>query len=197
MFSGIVKAVKNWWLLLILGILCVICGIAVFCTPASGLGVLSGILMISLIGGGLLIIIFIISNRDVIPAWGWDLILGILVLISGIVLACYPAATAVLVVVIFSIGCLFRSLQTIVYAIQLSKIKGSGWGWTLVVGIIGLLISFTLLVYPLITGMVINFLVGFALLFMGIGAIAVSIQLSKIKGEAKRVESAIEDAINK
>jgi len=185
MIKKLGNAVKNWWLLLIIGIISVICGISVFATPASGVATMAIILTINLIAGGIGSIAYVISNRENIPSWGWSLIPGILTLIAGIILACNPAGALVFIVYIFAVGALAKSISTICQAISLSKIEGSKWGWTLVLGILGLLCSFYLFAHPLFTGLYVGIMVGVALLFMGIQSIIVSIQLSKVKGAVK------------
>jgi len=191
MVENLKNACKNWWLLLILGILMIIAGIAILCAPAAGTVVMAIILTIALIVGGILGIIFVISNRKEIPSWGWNLVLPILTIIAGIILACNTGASAVFVICLFAVGVLFKSIEAICYAISMSSVKGSGWGWTLAAGIIGLLLSFFLFANPLFTGLAMGIFVGIALLFMGIESIAVSIQLSKMKGAAKKAQEAV------
>lgn len=186
MLKSLRTAVKNWWILLIIGIICVIAGISVFGTLAAGTATLAIILSIVLLVDGVLGAIYIISNRKEIPAWGWDLILPILSVVAGIILLSNQAASFFFIVFFFAIGSMFKAIETICYAISMSSVKGSGWGWSLVAGILGFIISIFLFSNPLFTAVVINFVVAFALLFMGIESIVVSIQLSKAKSAIKK-----------
>ncbi len=193
MLSGFVEnlknSCKNWWLLLILGILCIIAGIAVLCSPAGGTVAIAIILSIALIVGSILGIIFVISNRKEIPAWGWNLVLPILVLIAGIILLCNTGASVVFVLCFFAVGILFQAVETICVSISMSKVEGSGWGWTLALGIIGLLIAFTLFANPLFSMIMVSVFAGISLLFAGIESIAVSVQLSKMRSAMKKEEA--------
>jgi len=194
MLKNLKNACKNWWLLLILGILCIVAGILILCTPFGGVTTLSIILMITLIIVGIVGVIFVISNRKDIPAWGWDLVLPILTIIAGIILAFCPTASNVFVIILCAAGILFKSIEAICYAISLSGIKGSGWGWSLAAGIIGLILSIFLFANPLFTGIVVSVFVGVGLTFLGIESIVLSVQMSKIKAKIQRAEDAVEEA---
>lgn len=198
LIENLANAVKNWWILLIIGILSVGCGIAVLAQPGAGIQVIKVFLIISLIGTGIFGIAYVLSNKDNIPAWGWDLVLPVLTVIAGIILACNKGAGEIFIICFFAAGVLCKAIETICYSIALSKVEGSGWGWTLALGIIELLLGIFLMANPLFTAIfassLANVLVGITLLFMGIAAIATSIQLSKVKSAVKNAEKAVDEA---
>jgi len=192
MLKNLMNAVKNWWLLLIVGIISLICGIILVCSPAVGFSTLSILLTVELIAAGIAGIAFVLSNKDRIPSWGWYLVLPILLVICGITTAGTFGGSQVLLISFFATGVLFKGIETIAYAISLSKVKGSGWGWTLVGGILVVIFSGFLYAHPLFDALVLGYMAAFSMIFIGIDAIVVSIQLSKIKSAAKKVQDIVE-----
>lgn len=65
------RAVKNWWISLLMGILAIIMGICCFAAPGASLIGLTYVFVIGFILGGILDIIFAVSNRDYVYGWGW------------------------------------------------------------------------------------------------------------------------------
>ncbi len=86
---------KNWWLVLIKGIILIILAFVIFRHPV---GILMGITVymgIGLLLTGIALIIAAIAARNDIENWGWRLAEGILDALFGIMLLANPRITAV------------------------------------------------------------------------------------------------------
>jgi len=193
MFKGLFKAVKNWWLLFIIGIVSLVCGIILVFNPAIAFNTMAILLTVELFVAGVTGIIFVISNRKEINAWGLHLILPILLIIFGFITVGTFGGSQVFLICFFAAGVLFKGCETITYAISLSHIKGSGWGWTLAGGILVIIFAGFLFANPIFNAVFVAYMASFAMVFIGIDAIVVSIQLSKVKSAAKAVAKEIEE----
>ena len=88
------QTMKNWWLVLLNGIIMIILSFFIFGHPAEallGLAIYIGIAMLIV---GLLLIIYSLSVRKSDNQWGWKLTEGILDAIFGILLLSNPGITA-------------------------------------------------------------------------------------------------------
>jgi len=174
-------AIKNWWILLIFGILFVIAGIWVFQTPGESYVALSMLFAFTFLLSGIGGIIFALSNRDTLEGWGWQLAGGILELLLGIALFARPAVTMVVLPLYFGFWLMFRGILTIAFSVELKKYEVPNWGWMLALGIILAILSVVVLLNPLYGVSMLVTLTGFAFLMMGITNILISLRLRKLK----------------
>ncbi|MGI6073928.1 MAG: HdeD family acid-resistance protein [Fermentimonas sp.] len=180
--DSLIRAVKNWWISLVVGIMAIVMGILCFSAPGASLMGLTYVFILGFIVGGLLDIIFATSNSDRLYGWGWALAGGILELLLGLILLALPVAS-VTAILMYYIGfwILFRSIWSIGEAAQLNMLGIRGWGWALALSIISVIISFIYLMSPLYgKGMFVVGLVGIAVIFYGVFRIFLAIQLRKL-----------------
>ncbi len=106
----------------------------------------------------------------------WELIISILAVIAGITVIFYPGESLVFdkLALIF-IGCwlIIQGILSIVSAIQ-NRATRKGWGWGIVIGIIGILAGIYSFAHPVVTAMTAGVLIGlyfvqagFDLIFFG------------------------------
>lgn len=180
--------VSKWWILLIIGILSVIAGIALFCSPLVGTTTVAIIASVSFLLMGIQRIIFVISNRDRIPAWGWDLIGAILLTIAGVALLCSPGAQGFILYLMYSIGFIGGGISGIARSIAMKKVEGSHWLLSLIFAILTIAMGIFLLLNPVVALLSIGLMAGFAMVFNGINLIVSSIAMSKTNSTMKSVE---------
>ncbi len=175
------QAIKNWWLLLVVGIACIAVGIVVFCYPGEAymtLSILFGVLM--LLSGILEIVLYCSTNSYFIRS-GISLVGGILDLLLGILLCCNVAATAVLLPVLLGIWLLVRSIQMIDFWSRMRAFNVPNAGWQIASGVLLLLLSLMVIFHPFGLGVpVVVALVGCGLIIAGISLIATSIRLKSL-----------------
>ena len=112
------NSVKNWYILLIVGLIFLGTGIYCFVSPAGSFLALALMFGWSFLISGAIEIVFSISNRDELENWGWTLIFGILTFLVGMLLLARPEIT--MITLAFSLGflVLFRSIGAISFALD-------------------------------------------------------------------------------
>lgn len=174
-------SVRNWYLILILGIALIFTGTWVFNTPLVSYAALATLFAFTFLLTGILEIIFAISNRKEMDSWGWSLVGGIIDFLLGILLISLPETSMLFLSFYVGFGVLFRSAFAIARAIDFKKLNIGSWGILLVLGIIGLIFSFVLIFNPVIAGLTIVLYTGMAFIVIGFFHILFSFQLRKVK----------------
>ena len=109
----------------------------------------------------------------------WLVISGVISLILGVVVIAYPTATLATLAIILGIGILATGvLQLASYFSYKEALKNPGW--TLVAGILDIVIGLLLLFNPVATTLTIPFIIGFWALFASITRIAGSVTLKQL-----------------
>jgi len=192
--SKVTHSVKNWWILLILGILMVIGAIWMFKTPiANFAGIIMFFSMLIFISG-FFSIFFAFSNKEDIDNWGIYLAGGILDIIVGFILLKHPAKAVIIFSVFIGLWLLFRGISTISTSFKLKKDGVDNWGWILFMGIFTTLFALMAILYqPLLGGAYLSFMLAFGFLFLGITFIFISFQLKKVKDKVGDIRDNLED----
>ena len=165
------RAIRYWWLLLLVGVILIVAGISVFLYPVQsylGLSVLFGWLMLV---SGVLEAVLASSNRHFVTGRGWMLVGGIIEIILGIILIFNVSLSAVALPIILGFWLLLRGFGTIGLGGDMTAVGVPGAGWTVFTGILLLLCSLWILLQPLIVW------VGISLLFAGAAACSMALQL--------------------
>ena len=163
------QAVKYWWLLLLTGIALLVIGIVVFAFPAQSY------IGMSLMFGWLILLSGIFQ---VITGRGWMLAGGIIEIVLGAILVWNVALSAATLPIFLGFWLMFRGFSAIGLGGDMSSMNVPGSAWTIISGILLLLCSLWVLIQPLVFGttMVVVW-VGISLLFAGIAAISLAMQL--------------------
>ncbi len=175
------QAIKHWWLLLLLGIALFVLGIIVFMYPAESYLSLSVAFGIVILLSGIFEIILASSNKHYITGRGWMLAGGIIETLLGLILTCNVALSALTMPIFLGFWLMFRAFATIGWGGDMSSLKIPGAVWTIISGVLLLLLSFWILLQPLAfgTSMVVIW-VGISLLFAGVSTVIFSLQLKNI-----------------
>lgn len=172
------RSYKYWWLMLIIGILSVFCGIWVFRHPVESYFALAAYFCIMFILFGINEIINAFSNQRY-RNWGWGLAMGIIDIIIGcIFLSNLEWAFDILP---YAVGfiLMFLGIDFIGQSSQLQAWKIPYWGWVLAGGILTLVFSFLIIFHPLFGVFNIIVWTGLSFIFGGISAIIFSLALRK------------------
>lgn len=182
------KAVKNWWVSLLVGVLAIIMGIWCFTAPGASLVGMTYVFIVGFLLGGIMDVCFAVSNRNNMYGWGWNLAGGIFEILLGVMLLAMPTlfVTGILVYMV-GFWILFRSIWGIGESCQLQILGVKGWGWLLALSILCLILSFFYLLSPGFgKGIFVVALVGSSMLLYGIFRIVMAFQLRKIGKEINR-----------
>ena len=154
------RAIRYWWLLLLVGAILIVAGISVFLYPVQsylGLSVLEAVLAS--------------SNRHFVTGRGWMLVGGIIEIILGIILIFNVSLSAVALPIILGFWLLLRGFGTIGLGGDMTAVGVPGAGWTVFTGILLLLCSLWILLQPLVFGTTAVLVwVSISLLFAGAAA---------------------------
>lgn len=175
------QAIKYWWLLMLLGIALFIIGIVVFMYPAESYLSLSIVFGIAILASGIFEIVLSATNKHYITGRGWMLAGGIIEVVLGLILTCNVTLSALTLPIFLGFWLMFRAFATIGWGGDMSSMKVPGATWTIVSGVLLLLLSIWILLQPLVFGttMVVVW-VGVSLLFAGASTFLFSLQLKSV-----------------
>lgn len=180
--SKVSGTVKNWWVLLIIGVLLVMGAFWMFKTPVESFLGLVWFLSTLILMSGILTVFFAFMNKDQIDNWGMFLSGGILDIVIGLIFLNFPGVTIVLFSMFVGFWLLFRGAHVISAAFDLKKDNASNWVWVLFLGIFTVIFSVMAIANPILGVGYVIFTLAFAFLLLGFANIFISLQLRKIKG---------------
>ncbi|WP_295938227.1 DUF308 domain-containing protein [uncultured Alistipes sp.] len=172
------RAIRYWWLLLIIGIALFAVGILMFVYPAQsylGLSLIFGWLILF---SGILEVALTAANKHFITGRGWMLAGGIIEIVLGVVLIFNVALSAATMPIFLGFWLMLRGFSAIGLGGDMNALGVPGSGWTIFAGILLLLCSLWILLQPLVFGTTAVIVwVGISLLFAGAAASSLSLQL--------------------
>ncbi|MFC2272366.1 MAG: HdeD family acid-resistance protein [Capnocytophaga ochracea] len=194
-FYSFTKSVKHWYIPLILGILLIICGIAVFAAPFRAYTTLSLLFALSFLMSGLLDIFFALQNRQALGGWGWYLASGIVSLLMGAYLFANPVVSAFILPFIVGFTLLFHSFQLLGFSFEVKEAGVLNWGNLALLSTLGIIVSFLLIANPIFTGISLMVLIALTFIFSGVASIVLSFNLKKIKGSSEKLSDELKSKI--
>ena len=180
------STIKHWWLFLILGIMALLVGIWLFFVPLEGYVALTFLFSAGFLISGAANIYFTIVNRHFIPAWGWNMVSGILMFALGLVLLFNPGFSADILAFYVAFALLFSGVTIIGYSFSLKHLGDSSWGWNLFFGILVILFSIFLLFNPIFSAFTLVVWSAICFLVLGISFFVLAYHLSKTSGIIKQ-----------
>ena len=178
------RTIRHWWMMLIAGILCIIAGICVFIFPAESYVVISILFGIVMLATGIGQLMISSTSGNYLMMKGYFIVGGILDVILGIFLCVYPGVTFVVLPFLMGLWLMYHSFMLIAFGGDMDTFKIPGSGWTIVLGIIILLLSIFVLLNPFSAGvMTILVVASTGLILLGITFCVVAAKLKEIKKE--------------
>ena len=175
------RVIRHWWLLLLAGLLLVAGGIVVFCNPVESyltLSIMFGVLMLVT---GIVELVVASTSRNYFAMRGYSIIGGICDLLLGVLMCCYPGMTLVLLPVMLGVYMLYHSFMIIGFGSDLQEFRVPGAGWSIVLGILLLLLSIFVLINPFSIGIgAVIVLTGVSMLLLGAAFVAGAFRLKGI-----------------
>lgn len=114
--------------------------------------------------------------KSAVKHWYLHLIIGIVLILTGIWTFSRPLQSYFALTLIFSISFLVSGVMEMIFAISNRKIM-ENWGWTLSLGILTTIVGVLLISNPAISAVTLPLYIGFMLLFHSIWAIASAIDI--------------------
>ena len=113
---------------------------------------------------------FLNSIKNSVKHWYIPLLVGVLFIIMSIVAFTSPLSSLLTLSIFFALSFLFGGLSEVIFSIA-NRNQLDNWGWSLVFGIITVVIGTSLVIHPALSISVLAFYVGFLLLFRSISSI--------------------------
>lgn len=121
---------------------------------------------------------FLSSLKNAIKHWYIPLIVGLLFILTSIIVFSTPLSSLLTLAIIMSISFLVSGLFEVVFSISNRK-SMENWGWSLVFGLLTLIVGFMLLTNPALSVLTLSLYVGFILLSRSIGSISFAIDIKR------------------
>ena len=186
-YKTIEKAIKHWYLPLIVGVLLIVLGIWTFTTPLDSYIMLSIVFAVGFFLSGIFEMIFALSNKH--KSWRWSFALGLLSIIIGLLMILNPAISMATLPFYVGFMLLFHSILGICSAYEMRQYGIMDWGWLMLVAVLALIFSFIMLWNPLFAGVSIVVWTGIAFIVTGFYMIYFSTQLIKLNNLWKKMKN--------
>jgi len=137
---------KNWWLLLLRGLVAILFGLLALTWPGISLLILITVYGVYALADGLFALTAAFRHGAVAPRW-WLIFIGLVGLTAGMLVLSRPIATAIILLTFVGIWCIVRGVLELIGAFQLRREIDDEW--TLVVhGIISVIFGGLVLAWP-------------------------------------------------
>lgn len=181
------KIAKNWWLLLIAGIVYTFLGFLVWGHPGETILFATLYIGIALLVSGISMVVLSIGERDGLNNWGWYLATGLIDVFLGGVLLFNPIASAVTLMLLVGFWFMFRGIIEFVNSFDLKKKGVSNWWLNLIGGLTVAVFGFIIIGRPLAGSLAIVSLISFAFWIKGSILLIMALGIRKL---SKKVEEA-------
>ena len=166
---------KNWWMLVLRGILAIIFGILALVWPTPTLRVLVLFFGVYALVDGLFTLISALGTRRDVP-WWWVLLEGIFGIAAGVATFVWPNITALVLLILIAAWAVITGLFEILAAIELRK-KIEGEGWLILGGVLSIIFGVVLFLQPGSGALAVIWLIGAYTIIFGIFLIAMGFRL--------------------
>lgn len=175
------KAIKHWWLLLLLGITIFVFGVITLAYPAESYLALSLAFGFLILASGVVSIVLAFTNDNVLLGKGWIFALGIIEILLGIILIFAIEITLVTLPILLGFWLLLRSFTMIGTGSDMISAKVKDGRWVVLIGVLLLICSIIILIHPLRFGIgAVVVWVGATFLLTGIAVAYVGFQLRNL-----------------
>src|SRR3989440_3097356 len=167
---------RNWWVLLVRGILAILFGIIALAAPGIALLAFIYVFAAYALLDGIAAIVVSLQERNVLRTW-WVLLLeGIVGIIFGILAFAWPGETALVLLYLVAIWALVTGVMEISSAFVVPGSAGQRWGLGLA-GLLSIIFGIILIVHPGAELLAILWLVGIYAIVFGIALIIYAFQI--------------------
>src|SRR5215471_4578826 len=171
---------RHWWVPVLRGVCAIIFGIMAFVYPGLTVAVLVLLFGAWVLVDGIFRIIAAFGHRASDPDWGWQLVIGILGIIVGLLTFHAPQVTALALVIYIAAWALMIGASEIVLAIKLRhEIKGE-W-FVILMGLASIIFAILLLWNPIAGATAVIWLIAWYAIVLGILAIFFGFRLKALK----------------
>lgn len=168
---------KNWWLLLLRGIVAILFGLLALGWPGISLLILITVYGVYALADGLFALTAAFRHGAVAPRW-WLIFIGIVGLTAGYLVLTRPIMTAIILLTFIGLWCVVRGVLEIVGAIQLRREIDNEW-MLIVHGIISVLFGVLVLAWPGLGALAVLWGIGIYAVVAGVLLIGFALRLRR------------------
>lgn len=172
---------RNWWVLLVRGLLAIGFGVLALINPVVTLGVLVLCFAAFAIVDGIFSIALSITARKQFPGWGWLLAAGIAGIVIGVLTFLWPGVTALLLLYWMLAWLVVTGIFQIVAGIRLRK-EITGEFWVILGGVLSVLFGVFLMANPVVGALAVLWMIGFFALAFGLLMIFAAFRVRSFRG---------------
>jgi uncharacterized membrane protein HdeD (DUF308 family) len=172
---------RNWWVLLLRGIVAILFGVFAWVNPLMTLEVLVIVFAAYAIVDGLFSIVMSLTAPKGYRGWGWLLASGCASIVIGVLTFLWPGVTAVLLLYWILAWLVVTGLFQIVAGIRLRK-EITGELWLILGGVLSVALGLYLMANPAAGALAVLWMIAFYALMAGILMIIVAFRLKGFRG---------------
>jgi len=188
LINKIGKALRFWYIPLIIGMIFLITGVMSILNPGESFVTLSALFSFSFIASGVMEIFFALSNRRDMQGWGWHFAGGIFEVFLGMLLINNPGINVVFLSLLVGFFVLSRSVNAISKSIELKGYGEGNWILMMALGALGIIFSFMIFRNLPLTGSAavvsVALWIGLSLISIGLFCVNFSLIMRKLKNLA-------------
>jgi uncharacterized membrane protein HdeD (DUF308 family) len=168
---------KNWWVLLLRGIVSILFGVLAFVMPGLTLFTLIIMYGVYAAADGVLALVAAFQGGTMAPRW-WLALVGVLGLLAAAATFFYPQVTAIILIMFIGVWAIAHGILEIVGAIQLRKEIDNEWLLALG-GALSIIFGVFVAVQPGAGALALVWLIGAYSIAFGIVLVAFSLRLRR------------------
>jgi uncharacterized membrane protein HdeD (DUF308 family) len=166
---------RNWWALLLRGLIGVVLGVMTLLMPAVSLASLVLLFAIYMIVDGVLGIVAAVRAARRQERWGWLILEGIFDIGAGIVALLWPGITVLVFVILVAAWAIVSGASMAIAAFRLDR-RGARWLMALA-GVLSVIWGVLLAIWPISGALVLTLWIGAYALVFGITLIVLAFRL--------------------
>jgi uncharacterized membrane protein HdeD (DUF308 family) len=176
---GLNLITRNWWLVLLRGIVSILFGVLAFAWPGPTVLALALLFGAYALADGILALVAAVNGGDrSAPAW-WLVLVGLLGIAAGIIAFFWPGKTAFALVVMIGAWAVAIGIFEIIGAIRLRHEIDDEW-WLILAGIFSVLFGLAVLLRPGAGALAIVWLIATYAIISGALMVAFSFRLKRL-----------------
>jgi uncharacterized membrane protein HdeD (DUF308 family) len=180
---------RNWWLVVLRGVLAIAFGVATFIWPNAALQALIILFGAYALADGILYIATAISGSAMSSSSRWLLVLGgVAGIIVGLLTFFYPGTTATLLLYFIGAWAIVTGIFEVMAAIQLRQEIDNEW-LLILSGVLSVIFGVLVFVYPSAGALSILWLIGFYAILYGVLIVALGFRVKSLDTTLKDASS--------
>ena len=191
--NKIQNSIKYWYIPFVIGLLFVFIGGYCLFSPYDSYLMLAKVTGYAIILSGLIEIFVTFQKIKENGNWQWSLIFGLSELAIGFIIVNRPEISVVVLSIFVAYMVFIRSINAISNALELKTLGVKDWWMALILGLLGIVLSYILIDNPKLAGNTVAFWIGIGLIISGIVSIYISFKFKNLKKMTNKIPSELKD----